>query len=324
MKSETEHNITDKKSSWRKYTLAAVALLLLIISALVFSLFQQEPKPDPASEKVILETAALVLDKDPNELIDEDFARVKALFIKDTSLLDIMLLEKFTNLQELIIQNVKIAKPAWMKVFTKLGVDMKRFSIDLSPLEKLDNLKRLGIVGTPIKSIEPISKLTNLEYLCIASIEVFNFESLKELINLKVLILSNSNITDLEPIKKLTNLQNIEISSTQVSNLEPLKGMINLENLYLADTPVSNLEPIKELKNLHSLNISGTQVTDLEPLSGLTNLQRLDIERTQVSNLESIRRLKNLQSLIIGDCPNITYNQVEDLQKALPNLDKRR
>ena len=215
-----------------------------------------ESKSELLSEKSIREVVAKQLNKDPNELIDEDFARVKALSIKDTSLIDIMLLEKFTNLQELIIQNVKIAKPTWMKVFTKLGVDMKRFSVDLSPLEKLDNLKRLGIVGTPIKSIEPISRLTNLEYLCIASMEVSEFEFLKELINLKVLILSNSNITDFEPIKKLTNLQNIEISSTQISNLEQIKNLKNMKNLWLRNCENVTDEQVEDLqKALPNLQI---------------------------------------------------------------------
>ena len=57
MKKETEQNITDKKASWRKYILAAIAFLLLIFAALVVSLFQQKPKPDLASEKIIREIA---------------------------------------------------------------------------------------------------------------------------------------------------------------------------------------------------------------------------------------------------------------------------
>ena len=174
---------SQKKHSRRKYLIATVIFFLCIFAGLIYRAMTWEPKPDPASEKIIREIASKQLNEDPNELIDEDFARVKALSIKDTSLIDIMLLEKFTNLQELIIQNVKIAKPTWMKVFTKLGVDMKRFSIDLSPLEKLPNLEML-VIYTPVKNIKPFKNMTNLKELHLVY-----------------------NVSDLRPIKYLKNLK---------------------------------------------------------------------------------------------------------------------
>ena len=41
---------------------------------------------------------------------------------------------------------------------------------------------------------------------------------------------------------------------------------------------------------------------------------------TQISDLECLRGLKNLKNLINENCPNITDEQVKELQKALPNL----
>ncbi|MEJ2648206.1 MAG: hypothetical protein P8016_07355, partial [Sedimentisphaerales bacterium] len=79
MRNEAEQNITDKKLSWRKYKLAAVFMSLLITAALVSIYFTQEQKPDPASERVLRQAAAVQLknqthiDKDPNDLTDEDF-----------------------------------------------------------------------------------------------------------------------------------------------------------------------------------------------------------------------------------------------------------
>ena len=74
------------------------------------------------------------------------------------------------------------------------------------------------------------------------------------------------------------------------------------------------------MTNLVTLYSDSTQISDLECLRGLTNLKNLVIAHTQVVNLEPLMGLKNLKNLIIENCPNITDDQVEELQKVLPNL----
>lgn len=49
-------------------------------------------------------------------------------------------------------------------------------------------------------------------------------------------------------------------------------------------------------------------------------MKNLVIANTQIVNLEPLMGLKNLKNLFIENCPNITDEQVEELQKALPNL----
>ena len=49
-----------------------------------------------------------------------------------------------------------------------------------------------------------------------------------------------------------------------------------------------------------------------------------DLDDTQVIDLEPIRNLINLKQLFLRNCKNITDEQVEDLQKALPNLEIKR
>jgi hypothetical protein len=92
-----------KKFSQRKYIIASA--FLLIIAALVFIYFTQEQKPDPVSEKVIREITALQHNKDPNELTDEDFARIVEIDLSNKKLSNIRLLEKFFNLRDLSLNN---------------------------------------------------------------------------------------------------------------------------------------------------------------------------------------------------------------------------
>ena len=66
--------------------------------------------------------------------------------------------------------------------------------------------------------------------------------------------------------------------------------------------------------------ISYAQLSNLEPLSKLTNLQVINLHDCQISDLEPIKKLLNLETLDLRDC-NIVDEQVEDLQKALPELE---
>ena len=66
----------NKKLSKYKYIIAVVCCVLLVIVTLVFAALRWEPEPDPKSEKIIRKAAAKELNKDPNELTDEDFAKI--------------------------------------------------------------------------------------------------------------------------------------------------------------------------------------------------------------------------------------------------------
>ncbi len=55
-------------------------------------------------------------------------------------------------------------------------------------------------------------------------------------------------------------------------------------------------------------------------LKGLPEITILVLSRTPVNDLEPLKGLTKLRTLHIGDCPNITEKQVDDLCKVLPNL----
>ena len=294
--------MSKNKPSRRKYTLAAVVLFILIIASLVYIFFTQEQKPDPASDALIRAEAAAQLNKDPNELTDEDFAKFTEFSFAFErmsrqprrtigsgqnarvilyELSDITLFEKFTNLRRLDLSNIGYPDkniPKWMKIMAKFGfIDLAgRFSIDLSPLEKLEFLNSVGLYMVPVNNIEPLSSITNLK--------------------------------------------NLMLDYTEVRNLEPLRNLTNLSVLVIQDSPVSDLEPIKGLTNLKTLIIINTEVSNIEPLKGLNGLRRLDILHSPLCDIEPLKALTKLESLSLRYSENITDEQVEDLQKALPNL----
>ena len=75
----------EKKPSRHRYIIPAVLFLLLIFAGCMYVVLSYEPKPDPASERIIREIVAEKLTKDPNnpvdpnEMTDEDFALITKL-----------------------------------------------------------------------------------------------------------------------------------------------------------------------------------------------------------------------------------------------------
>jgi Leucine-rich repeat (LRR) protein len=317
-------NIQKIPSKW-KYIITAITLLFLIFTAFLYALLTDEPKPDPASEKIIREAAAKQLGKDPNELTDEDFTKITTFYLSGKELFDIKLLEKFTNLKELDFHKINFPKdkiPKWMKFLAKLGIfDLKsRFTLDLSPIGNLHKLESIYIDEAPVSNIEPLKFITSLKKLRLDKTQIKSLKPVKNLKNLRELYLNSAQIYDLEPLRQLTNLQMLWIVDVPVSDLEPVKGLTNLYNLSLQRTRVYDLEPIKEFNKLFSLALCYSQVNNLETVKGFTNLQTLNLDYTQVSNLEPLKELQNLTALSMSNCPNITDEQVKDLQKALPKL----
>ena len=279
-----------KKPTRTKYIMPAVIIFLCIFAGLVYRSVKWTPvdsESKKASEAIIRQAAAEQLTADPdnpidpNTLTDGDFVNVTQLDIVRIELYDIMLLKKFTNLQKLYLGRVVIPKKAVPKWMAILA--------------------KVNILNLDDRFSLDLSPIRNLHYL-------------------KSIILRNSQVSSIEPIKKFKNLETLDISRTQVTDLSPLRDMMSLRVLEMDSTSVSDIEPIAKLINLEHLDLNSIQVSDIEPVRGLKNLSSLIIDGTNVENLEPIKELVNLRQLFLRNCPNISDEQIEELQKALPNL----
>ncbi|MBN1974381.1 MAG: hypothetical protein JW787_12130 [Sedimentisphaerales bacterium] len=230
------NKIFENKSYYRKYIIVVVIIFLLITTALVFSLLSQKPKIDPASELLIRQAAAYKLNKDPNNLTDKDFSKIKVLHFAEVKqdsgksstivrmykgLTELTFLKKFTNLEKLNLSNIRLNKsiPKWMKILERLGIINleDRYTIDVSPISELKNLKVLDLSGFPIKSLKPLSNLTNLKMLDISETPISNIEPLKKLTNLEqVVMLGCKNITDKQVEDLQKALPNLHIAYLKV------------------------------------------------------------------------------------------------------------
>ena len=252
-----EKRLDIKKKPFRKRSLIPCIIILCIFSGYIYQVAIWEPKPDSASEFEIRKAAALsIKNKGPNELTNEDLANITTLSIgvrteiipsmydeggliltEYPEISDIKLLEKFTNLQTLDFFAVKLsdkAFPTWMKFLGKYGIiDIKkRAALDLSPIKKLEHLKKIDILSTPVKSFRPLSKIKNLETLSLACVDIIDFESLKKLKNIKTINLTAYlNITEkqIEELRKA--LPGVEINRESQFPIAPEHTIDRLETL---------------------------------------------------------------------------------------------
>jgi len=287
-----------KKTAKRRIFLTTGIFLILILAALVFSLLQSEIKPDLASAKTIREIAAKQLNKEPSELTDEDFAKISEF-----------------NLREKIPAGIG---PNGEHLFMYGLIELS----DIRLLEKFVNLQKLNLNSIKCQNKSNVMKvLSKIGLTNLFQRKFIDLSPLMNLRNLQSLDLSQSEVSDIQAVSGLINLQELNIDNTEVSDLKPVERLTNLQNLSISNTMISDLKPLSNLTNLQRLWLPETEVSDIESIRNLTNLQWLHLQGTPISDLEPLKNLINLKQLWLKDCNKITDEQIEDLQKALPNLE---
>jgi hypothetical protein len=129
-------------------------------------------------------------------------------------------------------------------------------------------------------------------------------------------------VSDLSLLEKFINLRELTLTSLEIPEnaLPKWIKMLGKYNFNIRQRYLIDLSPLAKLPKLSRLNLSNTSFEDIDTITGIKNLHELDISNTKVSDLKPIKKFKQLNYLDIGKCVNITDQQVEDLQKALPNL----
>ena len=186
--------------------------------------------------------------------------------------------------------------------------------------EDFKSIKFLNLNLSIIDDIYPLNSLTNLELLMLEFNHISDISPLKELKNLTGLNLHANRISDISPLKDLINLKALYLSGNHISDINSLNGLTNLTELVLYANQIRDISPLKNLTKLTELNISENKIVDISPLKELKALKRLNIAGNQISDIIVLKDFTNLINLYIRDCPDITDEQVAELQKALPNL----
>ncbi|MBN2588472.1 MAG: hypothetical protein JXA96_01315 [Sedimentisphaerales bacterium] len=197
------------------------------------------------------------------------------------------------------------------------------------------SITELDLSGQTIEDIRLLKKFKNLCKLDISSLKVPKARTpLWKTILIKIHVIKKQTpqvlfrspkkeeitFLNLRSLRNLSKLEYLNLNFTPIENLGPLSGLKNLTTLDVYGTHVFDLGPVKELSNLKILNLGQTKITNLKPLQELTKLQRLTLYDTAISDIEPVKNFPNLIYFDIRKCNNILHNQIDDLQKKLPEL----
>jgi len=190
---------------------------------------------------------------------------------------------------------------------------------DLMPLRNLSHLELLDCSFSPIESIDPLRYSTNIEYLNISGTQVENIETVANFSKLTTLLMNQTPSDSIEALSHLENLKDLEIAETRIKNLDALTNLTNLERLDFSENQVNSIEPLKGLNNLYLLKFEKTRVKNLQPLANLAKLQLLFIDGTPVYDLTSLEKMPAL-TRIYCDKTGITRQVANLFMQKKPDV----
>ena len=185
----------------------------------------------------------------------------------------------------------------------KIPIEWSNWSLsDISPLNQLNKLTNLYLIGQEILNLIPSTKLVNLTHLYVGG-EISDVSPIKDFLNLKYLSLNlDFYPSDYNGIRVLPRDHPSSRTFNRVTDLNHLSKLLRLEGLNLKRNHISDMTPLFNLTNLTELNLSHNQILDLSPLSNLTNLTKLELGYNQrinerISDISSLVNLTNLTKL---------------------------
>ncbi len=253
-------------------------------------------------------------DKNLNEFINKEFKDsndnyddIKYLDISSLNIENINGIEKFKNLETLIMSNNSVE--------------------DISPLKDL-NIKFLDVQNNNISDLSPLYEMKSLDNLYISNNIISNDDYLDKLnfINKSDIYLevNDDNEETLDFIKKTKNINRrvsyfdfddilvLDTRKFNSFNCDILSYFINLEELYLG-TNSFNYDAIKSVKSLKKIVMSDIELEDINFLSDLNNLTYLDISNNKISDIEPIKNLINLKELYIRNNYISDYKVIDEI-----------
>ena len=124
-------------------------------------------------------------------------------------------------------------------------------------------------------------------------------------------------------VEGLNGVTELDLSNTEISDLPAYKELLGLEILNLANTKITDITSFREFTNLKELRLAGTNINDKTVIKELKNLRYLTLGAINSADIDMLKELKNLKGLffMIPANSGISYEQSEDVRKALPNCE---
>ena len=243
---------------------------------------------NPKIEKSIREE----LKKPTGNLTKADLEKVTMLILYGIQLTDVKGLEKFTQLEGLLLNANQLTS--------------------VKGLEKLTKLEELFLSANQLTDVKGLENLTKLKRLYLASNQLTSVKGLEKLVHLTELrLLNNPAITkaQIDELKKA--LPKCRIVSDQPLMKEEQAKIIGVAIRKAAKKPTGELTKA-DYEKVTKLELDGMQMTSVKGLEKLTQLTELSLHRNQLADVKGLEKLTQLRMLVLS---NNQLTSVKGLEK---------
>ncbi|MGL5676383.1 MAG: leucine-rich repeat domain-containing protein [Cellulosilyticaceae bacterium] len=213
------------------------------------------------------------------------FTNLKELVLDDVELTNLAGIESFQNLETLTLKEMScqdLEVLGKLPLLTSLTLEDYEIPVDSQVLGTLTNLKNISLNGDNIRNLEPLAALTNLEEVSLIETDVAKVEWLVELPQLtKLTLINNPNLKDMECLRKIPQLTHFSVKA------------------YDTSMPV--------LEQLKSFEVTG--INDMTPLGYMTELETLVLNGCDTNNPRQLEKLTKLQELVVNNTVGSGYSE---------------
>lgn len=192
-------------------------------------------------------------------------------------------------------------------------IDLRELTPYFMKFPKLDSLT---IRGYDIINFNNISHFCNIRKLSLINSGIKNIEPIYKLIQLEFLDLSLNEISDISPLKYLIHLREINLNRNYISNIEVLANLSKIKHLYLKLNSISDITPITKLEKLETLELSNNHIVDIDRIFSINSLSKLYLSQNKIQNFNI-----NINSLSLSTL-DLSFNNIKNISglKNLTNL----
>ena len=123
-----------------------------------------------------------------------------------------------------------------------------------------------------------------------------------------------------EALKYCNEVKYLDVGHNTIEDISFVSYMPELEVAIVAINYWSDATPLASCPKLEYLEIYNTNCTDLTPLAGLTNLKHLNLGwNYNLTDITPLYGLTGLERLWIGSVHSIPQEQLDEIQRRLPN-----
>ncbi len=231
-----------------------------------------------------------------------------------------------SHLEEIILEGKDIKSLSDLRHFvglTSLTIKNTRVT-DFTPLESMQNIHGLKIIGGNMTDLRSISRMKQLVELELHDVSIHSIQPLAKLNFLYALTLNNLPVEDITVLDQMPTLMNLTLQDMSLEHFPEYQNLKDLQRIHLIGGDITEFSSLENMDSLLSMKIENTSIQclptlpeslkilylediNLTDLIGLPHtLKVLILENCSITDMESVYSLEHLSELTIDGVEYIT------------------